>query len=67
VAIRLRRFLKLANHLLHVAPQTTTLHSAIRGDSTIFWAHDNALAPSMEVFVSLPTSATFLTMRKDMK
>jgi hypothetical protein len=67
VSIRLRRFLKRANHLFQAAPRTTTLHSAIRGGTTIFWAHEKTLAPNMEVSVSLPTSVTFLTMRKDMK
>jgi hypothetical protein len=43
VAIRLRRFLKQTNNLLQAAPRTTTLHFAIRGDSTIFWAHEAAL------------------------
>jgi hypothetical protein len=64
--VRLRRFLKKANDVLQVAPRTTTLHFAIRGESTVFWAHEPSLAPSMEVSVNLPTSAAFRSIRYDM-
>jgi hypothetical protein len=66
VAVRLRRFIKDVCTLTKVAPRTTTLHLAIRGDNTIVWAHEPTLAPTMEVMIVVPTSATFLSMRKDM-
>jgi hypothetical protein len=66
MAIRLRRFIRDLRTLTKAAPRTTTLHFAIRGNSTIFWAHEAALSPRMEVSVTLPTSATFHSMRNAM-
>ncbi len=64
-AIRLRRFFKDVSTLAKAAPRTATLHYSIRGQNTVFWAHEMALAPSMEVFVVLPTSAMFHSMKND--
>jgi hypothetical protein len=64
--IRVRRFLTECNALTKIAPRSTSLHATTTGRNTIVWAHEPTLAPTMEVMIVVPTSATFLSMRKDM-
>lgn len=64
--IRLRRFLKEVNGLFGLSRRKTSLHCSVNGANTILWAHEEHLAPSLEVSCSIPTTTLFTSMRKDL-